>query len=118
MDGGAIAVVDNELTEEERAAIKALRELDRATCEPFDDEFLSWFVLSRKLDVGRSLEVLKNHIQWRKVLCERRMCGAMRVRGNRERSSFFRGKRNSRRVALVRWWTIGGEAGNILISFE
>lgn len=54
------------LTEEERECIVKLRGLDEELCAPFDDEFLGWFVLSRKRDVQRALEVLRNHVEWRK----------------------------------------------------
>jgi hypothetical protein len=56
----------NSLTLQEKNAIASLRALDPIVCQSFDDDFLSYFVLARKLDVQRSLEVLKNHIVWRK----------------------------------------------------
>eukprot|EP01090_Pellita_catalonica_P012116 TRINITY_DN2567_c0_g1_i1.p1 TRINITY_DN2567_c0_g1~~TRINITY_DN2567_c0_g1_i1.p1 ORF type:complete len:316 (+),score=73.53 TRINITY_DN2567_c0_g1_i1:51-998(+) len=55
-----------ELSEDEIQCLLEVRKKAPELTEPFSDRFLARFIFARKLDVDRSIELLTNHIKWRK----------------------------------------------------
>lgn len=56
--------LENELFPEEWDALQELKK--NAITQYFNDRFLAAFLLARKLDINRTLELLKSHMKWRK----------------------------------------------------
>jgi len=55
----------SELTENEITAFKEFKKRAGDLCNGRSDKFLLAFVLARKLDVDRTLELYKKHLEWR-----------------------------------------------------
>lgn len=55
-----------DLTADEQKALDEMRTTDPELTKPFDDFFLCLFMFARKRDVKRALELLRNHLDWRK----------------------------------------------------
>ena len=54
------------LTDEEKEALARMKELDSELCARWNDAFLMRFVWARKMDVERAIELLRNHMDWRR----------------------------------------------------
>lgn len=61
-----VADIFAELSEEEAKAYREFRERAGELCDGRSDKFLLMFLFARKLDVDRTLELWKKHLEWRR----------------------------------------------------
>jgi len=58
--------LDEQLLEEEKTALVEIKKSHSDLCENFTDEYIASCLIARKLDIERTVELLKNGLQFRK----------------------------------------------------
>jgi len=58
--------LDEQLLEEEKTALVSIKKSHSDLCDNFTDEYIACCLIARKLDIERTVELLKNGLQFRK----------------------------------------------------